>query len=106
MKGLTILSAVIVILFLSALLISAPASAKDVQHAEAYRHIRVIVGDNGDTVAEHANVYSVKMAAAPSSEAQTGESAGAWSVILLIASINLIFFCRGDTPEKSPHKSN
>ena len=90
MKALTIISAAIVILVLSAMLLSAPASAEDVRHAEAYRHIRVVVGDASDTTAMHANV-SVRMAAILSSEAQTGEGAGAWSVILLISGINIVF---------------
>ncbi len=88
MKAFAIVSVAIVILLLSAVLLSLPASAEDVRHAEAYRHIRVTVSNtSADT---HANI-SVKMAVFPSSEAQAGEGVGAWLVILLISVVNIVF---------------
>ncbi len=91
MKGLTIISAVIVIMLLSAMLPSAPASAEDVRHAEAYRHIRVVVGDSNGTTGQANTSVGMGMASVSYSAAETGENPGAWSAILLISSINIVF---------------
>ncbi|GEM_PF-5837850 len=90
MKALTILSAWIAAILLLALLTATVASAGDVGSAEAYRHLRVEVGESNDS-GELTAGASVKMGAGDFSEAHSHES-GAWAVLVLTVSLNLIFF--------------
>ena len=94
MKDFTV-AATIVIILLSSLPTSLSAMAGDVGHDVAYAHIGVGVGNVSVSSANESHIQentSVKMAASPSSEVKSEESAQSYFPILLISTIGLILF--------------